>query len=138
MKWSEAIADHKCRELMCSRFQRWVGFICFEMDIFRVATTNKSRSVTFCAKSSVRQISEGSVPTKSSGKLRGFGLKSPGNLMRLQMPIRRMVACRTYFFSWRGVRSAFMVNAVHLHQYRICTAFIFSTKKSPSWPLDYT
>ena len=33
------------------------------------------------------------------------------------MSIHRMVACRTYFFSWRCVRSAFLVHGVHWHQY---------------------
>ena len=33
------------------------------------------------------------------------------------MSIHRMVACRTYFFSWRCVRSAFMVHGVDFHQY---------------------
>ena len=33
------------------------------------------------------------------------------------MSIHRMVACRTYFFSWRCVLSAFIVHDVHFHRY---------------------
>ena len=44
--------------------------------------------------------------------------------MRSLMSIHRMVACRTYFFSWRCVRSAFMVYGVPYW-----TAFIFLKPK---------
>ena len=64
-----------------------------------------------------------------------WGIYRPGNIMRSLMSIHRMVACRTYFFSWRCVLSAFIVHCVQFHQYPLKNRLLFLNQKPPSWSL---